>query len=420
MIVQANQSMTTEGITRLATYARAGLPLIFLDVWPSRCLEFNATSDEYVVSTLDSISHLENVHLMSHQNLAQSLQQLGIQPRVHIQTTGQWYTNWRHDSQDGIDYVFLFNDVERSSSITLLTGGLVKFATTSVPYRLDPWTGQYTPILLYNQTDHTTEIFLELAEGESVILAFIPEERPNHHFTSTRGPIFDIAESASSNLTTLKVRNEVPGSPAKVFMEDSHGKTYSMEISVESAVTLQNWTLIVEHWDPPKDLYDMSTTIKWNSTYTHLTTLRSWRNISEELQATSGRGFYTTSFTWSPGTSGLNSGTPGAYLELPPISHTVQAVLNSHLLPPLNIYHPTVDITPYLVPGNNTLEIVIATPLGNALRPIWKSLVTGGHFFGGGTENIAPVPVLADYGLVGEVTVVPFVQCDITWTGKGH
>ncbi|KAL3461690.1 hypothetical protein BJX64DRAFT_300077 [Aspergillus heterothallicus] len=412
LVVRADQSMTVQGVDRIAEYARAGLPVIFLGGKPAGCVGFDSACNEHVTKVFNKISRLNNVHNAPDGSLAKSLKKLRIQPRAQLTTRSPWFTQWRHDPQNGADYVFIFNNLERSSSKTILSSGFVEFETTGIPYRLDPWTGEHTPIPTYTQTKHTTGIFFELAEGESVLLAFIPGPSRPDHLTFTTGPILDLAGpsySSREKATTVKIRNSIPGLPSAVTIKDSNGKTHAFKVLVEVPRRLQDWTLTVEHWDPPKDLYDTYGTVKWNSTYKHLSTLKPWTSISPDLSATSGRGFYTTSFTWDP-TSRKSS---GAYLELPPISHTVQVRINTRPLGPINIYRPRIDITPYLVNGKNTIEITIATPLGNALRPIWKKLVTGGHFYAEGSENIAPVPIQAEYGLVGEVRVVPFVECRV-------
>ncbi|KAJ0416913.1 hypothetical protein BJY00DRAFT_325925 [Aspergillus carlsbadensis] len=421
LVIPATQSMTAEGVDHLARFARAGLPLIFLGGRPTQCVGFDAACNEHVTKVLDKISRLKNVHNAQDGALAKTLQKLRIQPRARLTTRSPWFTQWRHDPQNGADYVFVFNNLERSSSKTVLSSGFAVFENTGIPYRLDPWTGEHKPITTYTQTKDTTRVFFELAEGESTIIGFAPGPQRREHLTFTSGPILDIAgpsDSSGDDSKTVKIRNGIPGLPSRATIKDSKGKIHKFKVLVEPPRRLPDWTLTVEHWDPPTDLYDTYGTVKSNSTYKHLNTLKPWTSISKDLEATSGRGFYSTSFTWDAAAAGRKgSKGSGAYLELPPISHTVQVQINSHQLPPMNIYRPNIDITPYLVGGKNTVEIIIATPLGNALRPIWKKLVTGGHFYGEGTENIAPVPVQAEYGLVGEVRVVPFVECRVGGRG---
>ncbi|KAL4985144.1 hypothetical protein BDW68DRAFT_199006 [Aspergillus falconensis] len=411
LVIRADQSMTIEGVNDIAEYARSGLPVIFLGGQPTGCLGFDTACSEHVTKALDKISRLKNVHEVPDGSLAQTLEKLRIQPRARLTTRSPWFTQWRHDLESGADYVFVFNNLERSSSRTILSSGFVEFQSTGIPYRLDAWTGDVKPVTTYTQTKHATRIYFELAEGEIALLAFLPGPSPRNHLTFTAGPIVDItlpSDSRRGDEKIVKIRNNIPGLSSRVTIKDSEFRVHAFKALVEAPRRLEDWTLTVEHWDPPKDLYDTYGTVKWNSTHEHVSTLKPWTSISNDLDATSGRGFYRTSFTWGSATRRRSD---GAYLELPPISHTVQVSINSHVVGPLSIYRPSIDITPYLVDGKNNVEIVIATPLGNALRPIWKKLVTGGHFYNEGTENIAPVPVQAEYGLVGDVRIVPFVEC---------
>ena len=53
------------------------------------------------------------------------------------------------------------------------------------------------------------------------------------------------------------------------------------------------------------------------------------------------------------------------------------------------------------------MEIVVATPLGNALIPVWGELLTSGR-----APDMGPPPV-REYGLVSDVTVVPYVEVEL-------
>jgi hypothetical protein len=62
---------------------------------------------------------------------------------------------------------------------------------------------------------------------------------------------------------------------------------------------LSNWNLTAEHSERPSDMYNASTIAqKGNTTHT-LSTPTSWLKIPG-LENTSGVGYYTTTFTWTP------------------------------------------------------------------------------------------------------------------------
>jgi hypothetical protein len=79
--------------------------------------------------------------------------------------------------------------------------------------------------------------------------------------------------------------------------------------------------------------------------------------------------------------------------------------INGHILPPLDVNWAHADITKFLVKGSNAVEVVVSTPLGNALRVIWDSIKTAGKTAG---SQVPQPPDVQDYGLVAPVKIVPF------------
>jgi hypothetical protein len=94
----------------------------------------------------------------------------------------------------------------------------------------------------------------------------------------------------------------------------------------------------------------------------------------------------------------------GALLDLGRIVHTARVSVNGNLLPALDVIWARADISAYLQHGVNTVEVVVSTPLGNALRPIWDGLESSGKF----AKSQIGAPRVAAYGLVGSVKVVPY------------
>jgi hypothetical protein len=120
----------------------------------------------------------------------------------------------------------------------------------------------------------------------------------------------------------------------------------------------------------------------------------------------SGRGYYSTSFQWPPPKPANNPAyfVPGAYIDLGAIIHTVRVSINGHALLPLDLTWARADISRYLVNGINEVEVVVSTPLGNALREIWDSIEIAGKT----AASQLGAPSVADYGLVFPVQIVPY------------
>lgn len=84
--------------------------------------------------------------------------------------------------------------------------------------------------------------------------------------------------------------------------------------------------------------------------------------------------------------------------------------VNGHVLPALDVIWARADISRYLRRGINRVEVVVSTPLGNALRPIWDEVESSGKF----AESQIDKPEVAAYGLVGRVMVVPYEAVSVS------
>jgi hypothetical protein len=78
--------------------------------------------------------------------------------------------------------------------------------------------------------------------------------------------------------------------------------------------------------------------------------------------------------------------------------------INGHTFPPLDLTWARANISRYLVNGVNEVEVVVSTPLGNALRAIWDSIEIAGKT----AASQLGAPSVADYGLVFPVQIVPY------------
>lgn len=392
--------MTTFGVSKLAEYANAGLPIIFSGGLPTYLASYDVTGTSNVSSVLHSLTKFSNVHVVSYEGLADTVASLGISPLTKVSANATWYTYWRHDDAKGLDYVFIYNDGENLGLGNGYSEGIVEFASTGIPYHFDAWTGQQTPILNYTQTNNSTTVFFQLAGNQSTIVAFASSPLntsnvPPIHVTSTEKGILDVSYTPSTGLTATAGYGS-----SNLSITTSDNKTHTVSPTSASPITLSNWTLIAESWSPSSNLSDITTTKKTNATFT-FGELTSWQSIPG-LKNVSGRGYYSTTFTWPPLGSSSSSPPSGAMISFGAIVHTLRVTINNHTLPPLDLTWATADISAYLVPGKNTVEAVVSTPLLNALRPIWEDLRSSG-----GPPQFTAAPP-QNYGLLGKVIVIPY------------
>ncbi|KAH0342708.1 hypothetical protein KCU83_g9209, partial [Aureobasidium melanogenum] len=401
MIVRGNDTLTPSGVLKLAEWAHQGLPIVFSGGLPSNMSGTSNISLSSINSTLTQLLKLKNVYTVPYERLAESLSSIGITPRTTIfQTKASnttWFTNWREDVNNSITYVFVYNDATGLSRGSGTSTGNITLQVSGTPYFYDAWTGEKTPVVLYQQDKNTTTVPITLAGNQTTILAL--DRRSNG--VQRAGYI----EYSSGHLKTMSNNRYLTNyghEPCTANL--ANGSTISVPPSNLAPIILKNWTLVVESWTAPANLYDVEGTVKINSTY-KLSTLFPWNQMpNANLSHVSGRGYYSTSFVWPPSSSVVVT---GAQLELGSIIHTARAYVNGIALPPLDVADATADLTPYLINGVNELEIVVATPYGNALSPIWNSLRSYGD-----APNVlagAAAPELREYGLVGDVSIVPFV-----------
>jgi hypothetical protein len=276
--------------------------------------------------------------------------------------------------------------------------GVVEFASTGIPYYYDAWTGLQTPVLNYTRSTSTTTISFQLAGNQSTVIAFLSKplnsDYPSEHMTSCSKGILGTAYDAAKGII-VKVGS---GEPSPATFETSDGAIHTASSSSATPFTLSNWTLIVEHWDPPSDLYNI-TPIAVKSNTTHfLPDLVSWQELPG-LQDVSGLGYYNTSFTWPP-----SKDADGAFIDFGNIFSTVRVSINGDVLPPLDLTWARADISPYLRNGVNEVQAVVSTTLQNRLRPIWTDLRT----VGSAPQSLAGSP--QDYGLLNPVVVTPYTE----------
>ncbi|KAJ9499406.1 hypothetical protein H2202_004989 [Exophiala xenobiotica] len=421
MVVRANDSLTVEGVSRLLDFAHDGLPIIFSGGIPSSYLGTNnASALSGVNQSLEGLSSLTNVHITdSFEALAHTIASLGISPTTKINTNGSWFTLWRRDGTTNVDYFFIYNDAMEEPRGQGYTEGSIEFNVTGIPYEYDAWTGAQEQILTYTQTDNSTTISFKLAGNESTIVAFHPESLMNNsthkgeYLTNISSGILKVTTANPTNGTNLVLQVGPASSPSSPqTYTTSSGKTTTVQPCGASTLTLSDWTLIVEHWDPPPDLSITTGTQKHNTTHHLPGGLASWQDIPG-LQNVSGRGYYNTTFTWplplASSSASVSADADGAMIDFGYVVHTLRAWVNGHQLPPLDVTRPQADIKTFLVEGVNTVEAVVATPLGNVMRPIWYDLKTSGTGPGSPGAGGVPPPVV-DYGLIADVRLVPYSE----------
>jgi hypothetical protein len=414
MVVGVNEILTGLGVVKLAEYAIAGLPIIFYGGLPSKFQGYHQDGYASANATISRLTLLKNVYVIpSDVGLADALAKIKVTPRTAVRGNGTWYTTWRSDSS--IDYVYVFNAHQMFSSAS------ISFETTGVPYTYNAWTGEIKPVLVYEQSSTHTTIPLQLAGHQTTILAFKNsggEDRGLYVQTdSIPASILDVGSGLSSNTLSIRLTS-ASTSPIKLQLSTGKSTTISPVQGLTPAFHLSNWSLTIESWTSPSNPFDLNPVAARSNltTISNIQTLLPWNQLSSSLETISGRGYYSTSFIWPPAPS-LNApqniifnrppptnDPRGAFLDLGMISHTARVSVNGHVLPALDVVWARADISNYLQNGVNSVEVVVSTPLGNALSAIWGDVKSSGKF----AQSQIEAPEVAAYGLVSSVTVIPY------------
>ena len=78
--------------------------------------------------------------------------------------------------------------------------------------------------------------------------------------------------------------------------------------------------------------------------------------------------------------------------------------MNGHKLPSLDFASPRADLGPYLVQGENRVDLVVPTVMWNYIRSVFDKV----EIAGSKPLLQSPLPGVLETGLVGEVSVVPY------------
>lgn len=398
LIIMHNDTMTLSGVKQLKLWAHQGFPVVFSGGIPSSVSgHTEAQNLPAIVAILNNLTSLPNVYIVPTEDLADHLVSVvGLSPRASVQSNRPWLTYWREDKDDSVTYVVLYNDATGAKPAEAQSTGSVTFDTSGAPFIHDAGTGQKTPVLAFEETCHGITIPMTLAGNQTVIVAFHKNESSKAYVNFNSAKFYTSSVAENSNDTEVNMCAAGATEP----LTFTNGSNIDIT-STAASVTLQNWTPVVEAWTAPVDPSEFErnyTSPRINSTF-QLQNLMPWAEASDSLRNVSGRGFYNSTFDWSPadGTS------EGAILSLGCIVHTARVWINRQQVPPLDPTEPIADITDFLVVGRNSIEIVVATTFGGSVRAVWEEIQTGA----------VPVALAAlvtneqEYGLAHPVEIIP-------------
>ncbi|KAL4926579.1 uncharacterized protein BDV17DRAFT_299664 [Aspergillus undulatus] len=395
-IVDAAQNLTLDALEAFDHFSRNGLPVIFSGglpgYYPSEDGGDRTKFERKLARLLTGKS--KNIHMVAHGEVTKKLRTLGLRPQVEVDTNGTCYTAW--NEADGRSYAVIFSDSVKST-------GTITVQSTKTPYLLNPWTGEITPVLVYQRTETTTTIPIDLGVNQALYFAF--ENAPSK---SAAVPSYSVQEVPSyvlgyAYIPPRGIALHVARSDEPSYAVLSTGKRVLLETaSVPPAFLLSRWNLTAEHWEAPEDLYNSEATVKYNTTH-QLDGPTSWSDIPQLTNA-SGVGYYNTNFQWPSDVACRPQECLGGYLKFSHVIDTLTVTVNGHLVPQLDITNAAADISDYLHPGENTITVTVPTTLWNYIRTILDDLLTAGA----SGRVLGDTPARSEAGMIGTVTIVPY------------
>ncbi|MFD9391660.1 glycosyl hydrolase [Streptomyces sp. NPDC060000] len=391
-------TLATADARRLLTLAEAGLPVVLLGAFDQPLtpgVPDDGETDRLreLLTRLLALPHVTRI--TDKAAVGDALTGLGITPDVRHATASTLLNAHRvtHDA----DFYYLCNGKHAETvkpavaaidhEVTLRHTRRSRGGTT-IPYLLDPWTGEATRIARYTEEDGEVTLRVALRPGQVMIVAL---GRPGLFGDRNGARPHVVATEASEVLfsgRTLTVRSNEAGTCTTRL---SSGRTVTTVIpSVPAPITPGHWQLDVDDWRPGSS---PTRTEHVHRTLT-LDALLPWSRIPE-LADSAGIGRYRTAVDLPPDWTSSH----GAHLELGQVSDTARVTVNGIGAPPLDRLRQVVDVGSLLRRGRNVIEVEVAIPLVNRLRVAQPAV------FGAVARQ--------DYGLVGPVRLVPYGQATV-------
>lgn len=429
LIFDQVSTISTQAMASVLEYAQAGLPVILYKSNPSNIYgsDSETNSDAAMLALYDELLTLSNVKsASSEEELLAALEELGVTSYASYDLP---YLETSHyvDEEDGSNFYYIFNNpascvsntgMSAGKNLSFKNGDAIEGSITltgeGIPYTLDAWTGEVTPIGNYiDNGDGTITTNVSLTGGSSTIIGILKNT------DGLTQPTQGSAVSADGGQVVyqdgeLVFRSNEAGNH-QVELADGSSKTVYVPSSLETVdLSDEGWTLVLESWGPDTSEENIQGSAQSdgisgqfehviykdpsNSTKTSITfenvALGTWselqptdeqletigmsvETIREKLIAqghsnkteninpmdyVSGIGLYTKTFTLP---EGWTSST-GAVMNLTYSQDQItKVIVNGHEITTVDNISDQLDIGKYLVAGENTISVKLASPLAN-------------------------------------------------------
>ena len=365
---------------KILGYAKAGLPIVIVGNAPDEVDTFAGSTEAMkeqnaqLAAIMDEIASLATtVTVETQDEVPAALAELSVQPDAQRDSSSALLNFHRADAN--ADYYYLYNsDLNNKLTQTVSLKG------EGVPYLLDAWSGEITPIAQYKAADGSITMAIELEPNANLLIAIAKDgflsEAPSSSVAETDADA--VVYDADGNLAA-----RVTDAGEYSFTFDNGAQSTIALGGAPEAFEVDHWSMTLESWSAGASALE---TLKTQMGPYELDELVPWNEISG-LEDAAGVATYTASFRLDEGwDTGL-----GAILTFDYVSDTMKLKVNGQEVAGVDQLSKTIDIGEYLVRGENILEVEVTSNLANI-----KSNYT------------------QEFGLVGAVTVTPYRQTVLT------
>lgn len=362
----------------VADAARRGLRVVFVGDLPERGVHGqDAAGEDAVVrdAVAATLALPTTLHVAEQADVLPALRNLGVRPAAEWDAPAPVYTQ-RRETPDATYYV-LWNAVDRPLQVT------GSFVADGAPVELDLWDGDMQPLARYRIDGDRVHVPLGLDPHDVVVLQF-PRGAARPHVTASSADDVVLVDGGRA----VQLRSGTGGTQEATLSDGSSRVAQSPAVTDEP-LTLGPWTLQVDTYGPEGVV---------SRPPMPLPVLADWRLIPG-LNSESGIGTYTTTVVLPDGWVGPERGT---LLDLGAFEGAVQVTVNEEVA--TRSIDPTgpFDATALLRPGNNVVDVVLATtPFNKAAATSANTLLTRPAW----PVSLAQLP--QPYGLLGPVRLVP-------------
>lgn len=364
IIVKEAKIMSATAMQRLLEYAQNGLPIIFYNCDIARIYGTNRddNNDTLLAEKLAELMKMEQVKTASTQDeILSILSGWGVDPAASYTAPG---LEASHRAAAEGDYYYFYNNSQSPIETTVTLTG------QGAPYRLDAWTGEITPLALYQEDGGRTRINIKLEPREAAIFAM---SKGAASFPTMKDVYVTDAGGGDAVYVDHSIvhRAGKPGTYT-VSLSDNTKKTVTVDTVPAAVEVLNGWDLSLESWGPDPEANKVDPTLSAKKTITFKDIpLSIWSDLPatkaqieslgvDAMNHMSGIGTYTTTFTlptsWNTDTGAILQLTHGADM-------VVEVLVNNHRIDDVNQLTNKVDVGAYLTTGKNTLMVKLDSTL---------------------------------------------------------